>query len=271
MNQTGLAVLIVALAAWLLLRRAGDQLPAVGEAIELPDRSWTPPSWAGWTDAAAEAMAIEPAGWLSPMFQPDPPDLVEDQPSQAAGIIEAAAVTVTEAAAAVPELLGITQPPPADQVERNRRAMLDAIAWAEGTAKGPDNGYRVLFGWPAPDRTFTSYADHPRRLFAFTDKAGRQLKTSAAGRYQFIAPTWDDVRARLALPDFSPASQDAAAIELIRQRGALRDVDAGRLVAAVAKIRTVWASLPGAGYDQPERKLAELQAAYQQAGGTLEA
>ena len=148
---------------------------------------------------------------------------------------------------------------------QNLRAFLDMIAFAEGTAG--ENGYYVMFG----GGLMTSLADHPRRLFTFTNLAGQQLRTTAAGRYQFLARTWDTLKARLGLPDFGPASQDAAAIELIRERGALPDVYAGRLTTAITKVATIWASLPGAGYNQPERKLTSLATAYQAAGGNFEA
>lgn len=145
------------------------------------------------------------------------------------------------------------------QAAQNVRAFLSMIAYAEGTANA--NGYRMLFG----GQLFNSYADHPRIYVPF-----RTTTSSAAGRYQILARTWDVLKARLNLPDFSPASQDAAAIELIRERGALNDVRAGRVSAAVTKVAKVWASLPGAGYDQPERQFSALVAAYADAGGQLE-
>ncbi|AVS76410.1 muramidase [Paracidovorax cattleyae] len=132
------------------------------------------------------------------------------------------------------------------------------IAWAEGTTG--DDGYRTLFG----GGKFDSFADHPRIYVPF-----RNTSSSAAGRYQILARTWDGLRAKLGLPDFGPDSQDAAALELIRERGALNDVDAGRVSAAIAKVAKVWASLPGAGYSQPERSLMALMGVYQQAGGNL--
>ena len=89
--------------------------------------------------------------------------------------------------------------------------------------------------------------------------------------YQFLSRTWDALARKLNLPDFDPASQDAAALELIRERGALKDVRAGRVAAAVAKCAPVWASLPGVGYSQPERKLSVLLASHTSAGGNLEA
>jgi lysozyme len=151
----------------------------------------------------------------------------------------------------------------ASTADSNTAAFLGMIAYAEGT--DGERGYQTMFGY----RYFDSYADHPRQYFSFTDGAGRQLKSSAAGRYQIIVKTWDALKAKLGLVDFSPESQDAAAIELIRERGALADVQAGRIESAIRKCAPVWASLPGAGYNQPERQITSLLTNYQQAGGTF--
>lgn len=156
----------------------------------------------------------------------------------------------------------------------NRAAFLLAIRYAEGTA-GP-NGYRTMFG----GQLFSSYDDHPRRAVQFTDKAGRRLWTSAAGAYQFMAispipggstrvDTWDRLKRKGGLVDFSPESQDRAALMLVDECGALADVDAGRFDVAIGKCRRVWASLPGAGYAQPERSLSWLRDRYTDNGGRL--
>ena len=180
----------------------------------------------------------------------------DEEPDQLPGALDAALIAITPSTYTPSNV-------DADTAQNNRAAFLAMIRYAEGTA-GP-RGYETMFGY----RYFDSYADHPRQYFPFTDGAGRQLKSSAAGAYQIIVKTWDTLRARLGLPDFSPASQDAAALELIRERGALADVDAGRFAAAVSKVRKVWASLPGAGYAQPERSLSSLYAVYREAGGTV--
>jgi muramidase (phage lysozyme) len=163
------------------------------------------------------------------------------------------------------------------QAEANLAAFLRTIRIAEGTA-GP-NGYRTLFG----GSLFTGYGDHPRIAKQFTDKAGRTLWTSAAGAFQFMAisglpngsstrvNTWDRIAQKLSLPDFTPESQDLAAIELVREAGALHDVRAGRFADAIHKCRGTWASLPGAGYSQPEKSLASLEAAFINSGGTITA
>lgn len=148
------------------------------------------------------------------------------------------------------------------QAQQNRAAFLMMIRTAEGTA-GAD-GYRTQFG----GGLFDSFADHPRQVITRMSN-GRQISSSAAGAYQFLRKTWDGLVPRLGLVDFSPASQDAAAIQLIADAGALRDVDAGRFALAVRKVKGIWASMPGAGYGQPEVALASLQAAYVAAGGVV--
>ena len=190
--------------------------------------------------------------------QPDPGQPMTDNQSQETTPIEDVQVAID--AAITPDT------PPAPEVDpmANRKAFLDMLAFSEGTS-GP-NGYNTLFG----GGIFDSFADHPRKVFSFSNSKGEQLTTSAAGRYQFLARTWDSLKAKLSLPDFGPDSQDAAALELVRQRGAIPDVDAGRLDAAIQKCSPIWASLPGAGYSQPERKLTDLNRAYAQAGGTID-
>jgi lysozyme len=166
------------------------------------------------------------------------------------------------------------------EANSNVRAFLYTIRVAEGTADA--DGYRALFGHTRTNpRLFDSFADHPRIATRFTNQRGERLWTTAAGAYQFVAVspipgggttkanTWDRIAAKLQLPDFSPMSQDAAAIELIRERGALDDVYAGRFDAAIDKVKAEWASLPGAGYAQPERSLESLRLAYISAGGVF--
>lgn len=145
----------------------------------------------------------------------------------------------------------------------NLAAFLATIRVCEGTS-GP-NGYRMLFG----GKLFDSFADHPRKRIPFTQTDGKINVTTAAGAYQILARTWDVLRDRLHLPDFSPSSQDAAAIELINERGALPLVDAGNLARALDLCAPVWASLPASKYPQPKRTYHYAEAAFTNSGGTL--
>jgi len=150
-----------------------------------------------------------------------------------------------------------------DWAHRNIQAFLTMLKRSEGTYGHGDDGYNVIVG----GELFHGYADHPRVLVTLNNKG---LKSTAAGAYQFLASTWDDLKRKLNLPDFSPKSQDIAAQELIRERHALADVADGRLAEAIAKCAPTWASLPGAGYDQPEHTMAQLRDWYEAAGGIVE-
>ncbi|MCW5907306.1 MAG: glycoside hydrolase family protein [Chitinophagales bacterium] len=140
----------------------------------------------------------------------------------------------------------------------NVQAFLKAIRYAEGTDGA--NGYRTMF----TGKLFDSYTDHPRQL-----NCSGSLCSTAAGAYQFLSATWDDLRLALGLNDFSPANQDKGAIELIRRKNALNDVTEGRFETAIAKVNTVWASLPGAPYGQPTKTMAQLKQVYTGNGGNF--
>lgn len=158
--------------------------------------------------------------------------------------------------------------------QNNLRAFLQAIRLGEGTS-GP-NGYRTLCG----GGLFDSYAAHPAALgwrgLPLSDSVcagagyGPGCVSTAAGAFQINKPTWNRVSAKLGLTNFDEASQDAAAIELISEKGALGDVLAGRVAEAVGKVRKVWASLPGANYaGQRMVTQSAFNQVYQQAGGVL--
>lgn len=149
----------------------------------------------------------------------------------------------------------------------NLAAFLATIRACEGT-NGP-NGYRALFGYraAADAPVFSDFAQHPDQRFSFRQTDGTLGFTTAAGAYQIIFATWDRLRLALALPNFSPPSQDAAATQLIRERKALDAVYAGDTATAFGRCWPVWASLPGSTYAQPVRSLAFAQQAFADAGG----
>lgn len=145
-------------------------------------------------------------------------------------------------------------------------AFLDMLAWSEGTDNGKqrtrDCGYDVIVG----GQLFTSYADHPRVL---VDLPKLKIQSTAAGRYQLLRKYYDAYRKTLGLKDFTPLSQDLIALQQIRERRALPLIQAGKIPEAIRAVRNIWASLPGAGYGQHERKLEDLLVVYQVAGGRV--
>jgi len=149
-------------------------------------------------------------------------------------------------------------------INKQRTAFLDMLAWSEGTDKSgqptKNRGYDVIVG----GSLFTSYADHPRQLI---DLPRLKIKSTAAGRYQLLARYWDAYRKQLDLKDFSPASQDAVALQQIKERRALELIDSGNIRQAIDRCSNIWASLPGAGYGQYEHKIEDLLKKFREAGG----
>lgn len=132
----------------------------------------------------------------------------------------------------------------------------------EGESSQTEDAYRTLVG----GGQFAGFDDHPRQA-VWIDSL--KVRSTAAGAYQFLSGTWDWVRKKLGLPDFSPHSQDLAALGLIDHRGALADVKAGRLAEAIYKCAHEWASLPGSPYGQPTLNYARCQRVYLEFGGQL--
>lgn len=144
-----------------------------------------------------------------------------------------------------------------DLLNANVKAFLKVIRRGEGTSDA--GGYNRLFG----GGSFSSFVDHPRQL---VKKSG--YTSTAAGAYQFIISTWDETARELGLKDFTPASQDLAAVGRIAARGALEDVKAGRFEAAIRKCAREWASLPYSPYGQPVISIATAQSVYSANGGS---
>lgn len=172
-----------------------------------------------------------------------------------------------------------------NQEDTNCTAFLAAISDGEGTSRA-DDPYRVCYAYK---HTVQDLAYHPAEWRTGADGAktrewgGEPLDklgakyvgkvSTASGRYQIILPTWLGCKKKLALPDFSPDSQDKAALYLIRERGALDAVKEGQLVEAIdacARKPAIWASLPGANVEgQPMRNMGFMVAVYTEAGGEI--
>ena len=127
----------------------------------------------------------------------------------------------------------------------NVQAFLALIRKTEGA------GYTTLFGGGIVE----SLDDHPRIAVTRT-LGGKPITSTAAGAYQFLSRTWDECAKALDLPNFSPASQDNAAVYLLERRKALSAILEGDWTTAIERCNREWASLPGSPYGQPTKSLA---------------
>lgn len=117
----------------------------------------------------------------------------------------------------------------------SRQNWLDLIAYAEGTDRDrTGGGYDIQFG----GGRFNDLSRHPDQVIRTPRYA-----SAAAGRYQFMPATWSEVSRKVGATDFGPAAQDAAAVQLMLERGVNPDVDPITRE-NVAKLAPVWASLP---------------------------
>lgn len=172
--------------------------------------------------------------------------------------VESIAETIDRFSGGFMKISKMSQVTPDLLTNPNVQAILRVIRRGEGTAD--DAGYRRIFG----GRMFDSFADHPRIKVT----AGGYTST-AAGAYQFLASTWDETAKILGLQDFSPESQDIAAVARIVYRKALDDVLAGNIEAALPKIGKEWASMPGSPYGQPTISTQTALNTFEQNGGAF--
>ncbi|MGB3507909.1 MAG: glycoside hydrolase family 104 protein [Microcoleaceae cyanobacterium] len=134
------------------------------------------------------------------------------------------------------------------------RAFLDTISVTEGT-EGPQGYYRQYTG-----THFSSFDVHPRQMRCAMSN-GKKLCSDAAGRYQFLSTSWDLFRPTVGAKNFGPTYQDRVAIELIKDKGALEDIEQGRIEEAFRKLYMVWPSF-GVTATDVERLMPKLVGIY---------
>ena len=164
----------------------------------------------------------------------------QDSPPMAAAPAWASAPAAEEAPswASAPTVSTAPVATPIDP-DANVRKFLNFLGKAEGA------DYNTIVG----GTQFSDFRAHPRIVGLRTAEG----PSTAAGKYQIVGTTYDDVAPKLGIRDFTPDSQDKIAVELIRRKGALEDVRSGNFQAAIDKLGGTWASLPSSPYSQPKR------------------
>ena len=147
-------------------------------------------------------------------------------------------------------------------------AFLDLVGQSEGTTTSKathDDGYDIIVSGMNGLNSFADYSAHPfaaGRPPIVVRTAPKLLESTASGRYQITLPTWKSITERWTNTVFSPQAQDAAALQLLKECGALNHIDSGNIAAAIEAACETWASFPGNSYGQGGRTLAWLLESY---------
>ena len=149
------------------------------------------------------------------------------------------------------------------EINNQRKAFLDMLAWSEGTDNGRqktrNHGYDVIVGELLLITPIT-LANLSRAKPKTQINRRRTLRLLPVSGMPTTQAAWPE---RLL-----SESQDAVALQQIKERGALPMIDRGDIRQAIDRCSNIWASLPGAGYGQFEHKADNLIAKFK-AGGTV--
>jgi muramidase (phage lysozyme) len=126
---------------------------------------------------------------------------------------------------------------------KNIEKFLMLITFTEGTDR-QKTPYNELFGFT----NFAGYSKHPEILIKSAN-----YSSTAAGRYQILKNT----AKMLKMVDFTPESQDLAAMQLIKNAKAYQLIIDGNFKEAILKCNRIWASLPESPYGQPTHKMSD--------------
>lgn len=144
----------------------------------------------------------------------------------------------------------------------NVRAFLRVIR--EGETDQTGNAYRKLVGDKPGVYSLKDLSKHPHRIVWI---GYLNVASSAAGAYQFLSGTWDEMVKKYGFENFEPACQDEAAVGLIARRKSLSAIMSGDLQTTLDNCSYEWASLPPGRYGQPTISLDEAFEVYKKWGG----
>jgi lysozyme len=169
----------------------------------------------------------------------------------------------------LPDLLDTIFPDQIMEIPKNTAPVANANNYAANLVaflalirqgESSDN-YTALVG----GGNFDSFNDHPAILGPWKGiRRSDGRLTTAAGGYQITRTTWKDLGGIKKYGSFAPSAQDAAAIDLLKRRGAYDFVLRGEVSAAIAKLPDEWEM-----FTQRKWAVANSSKAFSDFGGIL--
>ena len=130
------------------------------------------------------------------------------------------------------------------EINNQRKAFLDMLAWSEGIDNGRqktrNHGYDVIVG----GELFTDYPDRSPQTCHAKPKTQINRRRTLPASFPLVG-----CLPQAAWPErLLSEKSDAVALQQIMERGALPMIDRGDIRQAIDRCSNIWASLPGAGY-----------------------
>ena len=151
------------------------------------------------------------------------------------------------------------------EINNQRKAFLDMLAWSEGTDNGRqktrNHGYDVIVG----GELFTGLLRSPSQTCHAKPKTQINRRRTLPASFPLVG-----CLPQAAWPERLLSEKSGRwVLQQTRERGALPMIDRGDIRQAPNRCSNIWASLPGAGYGQFEHKADSLIAKFKEAGGTV--
>ena len=147
------------------------------------------------------------------------------------------------------------------EINNQRKAFLDMLAWSEGT----DNGRQK----PEIMVMTSLQAESYLLITPITPQTCHAKPKTQINRRRTLPASFPLVGClpQAAWPErLLSGSQDAVALQQIKERGALPMIDRGDIRQAIDRCSNIRASLPGAGYGQFEHKAGQPDCKIQRSG-----
>lgn len=147
----------------------------------------------------------------------------------------------------------------------NVQAALKVIRYTE--CKDTPDCYQYVFGSsPNNKLRFTDFSKHPDNL-----QKHNGISSTAAGAYQILKRTYDELCATYKFTDFTPHTQDLMCCALFDRRGVLAAISKGKFLSeeVMGALSEEWASLPYSSYGQPTHSIADVRTKYLENGGSF--